>query len=82
MRSARVFGSTHLIKSKMEATSEIKADVDRMILDYLTCIAINQTLSVTENANEMADLIESEEVDWLIDAVRGKLQQVRLPVLH
>lgn len=66
----------------MEATSEIKADVDRMILDYLTCIAINQTLSVTENANEMADLIESEEVDWLIDAVRGKLQQVRLPVLH
>ena len=66
----------------MEANPEIKADVDRMILDYLTCMAINQTLSVAENAHETADLIESEEVDWLIDAVRGKLQQARLLAQH
>ncbi|KAJ5119566.1 hypothetical protein N7448_010235 [Penicillium atrosanguineum] len=69
MRSGRVSGSTQPIMSNMEADPEVKADVDRMILDYLTCVAINQTLSVAENANETADSNESEEADWLIDAV-------------
>ncbi|KAJ6111602.1 hypothetical protein N7523_007663 [Penicillium sp. IBT 18751x] len=55
----------------MEANPQTKAEVDRMILDYLTCIAINQTLSIAESANERANVNESEEADWLIDAVKA-----------
>ncbi|KAJ5667932.1 uncharacterized protein N7477_006502 [Penicillium maclennaniae] len=62
----------------MEANLQTKAEVDRMILDYLACIAINQTLSIAESANERANVNESEEADWLIDAVKGLIASTAL----
>lgn len=82
MPSTRVPGSTHPILSNMEADPDVKADVDMMILDYLACIAISQTLSVAGMTDESRAPNESEEVDWLIDAVRGKIQKARLLLQH
>jgi hypothetical protein len=68
--------------SNTEADPDLKADVDLMILDYLACIATNQTFSVAGMTDESRAPNESEEVDWLVDAVRGKIQKARLLLQH
>lgn len=82
MSSTRVSGSTHPVLTNTEADPDVKEDVDMMILDYLACIAINQTLSVAGMTDEYRAPNESEEVDWLVDAVRGKIHKARLPSQH
>jgi len=76
MPSARVSGPTaHPKVSEMKADHETKADVDWMILDYLTCLAINQTLSIekiSQSSENLENPVNPEEVDWLVDAVGGK----------
>lgn len=59
----------------MEADPDTKADVDLMILDYLVSIAIDRTLCAVDKPSREI----TEEVDWLVDTVRGEPPRQLLP---
>jgi len=48
---------------------ELQADVDCLILDYLVCLAIEQTFSAAETP---LDENKAEEADWLVASLNGK----------
>lgn len=51
------------------ADPELHEDVNSLILDYLVCLAIEQTLSA---ADDIRDPIKAEEADWLVQSLKGK----------
>lgn len=48
---------------------ELQSDVDCLILDYLVCLAIEQTFSAAETP---LDKNKAEEADWLVASLNGK----------
>lgn len=59
----------------MEADPDTKADVDLMVLDYLVSIAIDRILCAIDKRSRET----TEEVDWLVDTVRGEPPRNPLP---
>ncbi|KAJ5613463.1 hypothetical protein N7528_007117 [Penicillium herquei] len=56
----------------ISADPETRLDVDCMILDYLGCRAIYETLSLSEKQLRNEDYTrDEEEVNWQLNAVRG-----------
>ncbi|KAJ5726481.1 uncharacterized protein N7483_007838 [Penicillium malachiteum] len=72
----------------ISADPETRLDVDCMILDYLGCRAIYETLALIEKQLRNEDYTQDEEeVNWQVDTVRGKerwtrSQDVALPDTH
>ncbi|CAI7621282.1 unnamed protein product [Penicillium pancosmium] len=50
------------------ADPELHEDVNCLILDYLVCLAIEQTLSA---ADDIRDPIKAEEADWLVQSLKA-----------
>ena len=53
-----------------EADPSTKAEVDSMILDYLVCLAIDQTLSAIRSHDQ--DQESEGDLDWLVETIGGK----------
>lgn len=53
----------------LEADPDTKADVDLMTLDYLASFAAERIICPADSST----LETEEEIDWLVDTVRGEL---------
>jgi hypothetical protein len=51
------------------ADPDLHEDVNCLILDYLVCLAIEQTLSA---ADDIRDPVKAEEADWLVQSLKGE----------
>lgn len=51
-----------------EANPEIEEEVETMILDYLVCLAIDQTLSRGRSEHQELE----EDIDWLVRPIGGR----------
>lgn len=56
------------LSGSAKADPELQDDVNCMILDYLACLAIEQTLTAAVDQ----DPDKAEEADWLVQSTRGK----------
>ncbi|KAJ5767914.1 hypothetical protein N7533_000497 [Penicillium manginii] len=50
------------------ADPDLHEDVNCLILDYLVCLAIEQTLSA---ADDIRDPVKAEEADWLVQSLKA-----------
>lgn len=55
----------------MHALPETHVDVDFMILDYLACLAIDNTLAAIGRQTQSL-AIEADELNWQIESLKGE----------